>query len=240
MSAAESYRLITKFEKLFEGKRYRHRSPLKGNEFAVELYEDLYTLRRSPKLVDRIESGQCAIHILGKLTGITARRADGTFGERNPSTKAIFQPGYGVARSHLATVEIGIEVKMLAKAMSKQVWNRISDLKHSLQEFKRGGNHPITVAIVGVNHAKQYTGYEGDRAYPTDGSADYRHPIQEAAKAKADIINEIQGLYDELLILEFDVSNVEPYPFKWVDEDKAFREYGAALARISRRYQERF
>lgn len=240
MSAAESYRLLTKFEELFEGTQYRHRSPFKGNEFAVELYEDLYTLRRSPKLIERIESGERAINILGNLTGIMARRADGTFGERNPSTNAVFQPGYAVARSHLATVEIGIEVKMLAKAMGKQVWNRIGDLKHSAEEFKRGGNHPVTVAIVGVNHAKQYTSYEGVREYPTDGSVDYRHPIQEAPSTKTTIINELKNLYDELLILEFDVSNVEPYPFAWVNADRTFKEYGGVLARVSRKYQDRF
>ena len=43
--------------------------------------------------------------------------------------------------------------------------------------------NPIYVGIVGINHAAVYTSYEGHRAWPTDGMARYRHPVQEASEA---------------------------------------------------------
>jgi hypothetical protein len=44
---------------------------------------------------------------------VEARRGDGTFGEIIPGEIAIDDPGYVVARGPIATVEIGVEVKIL-------------------------------------------------------------------------------------------------------------------------------
>lgn len=84
----------------------------------------------------------------GGLTGINARRADGTFGERNPSVAVMDEPGYVVARSHLATIEVGVEVKILMKAMIKQIDRVIGDMKKQVEEFRHGGGNPISVGGV--------------------------------------------------------------------------------------------
>jgi len=46
--------------------------------------------------------------------------------------------------------------------------------------------------------------------------------------------------FDEFLFLRFLATNVEPYPFAWVDEHGTVTEYSAMLTRISREYDHRF
>ena len=132
MSVVPEYRLLNEFAETFRGKVYRHRNSNIGNLIAIELYEDLYALGKSRKLVERIDQKQCTINVEGKLTGVSLRRADGTFGERNPSIPAVEVADHAVARSHLATVEIGIEVKIISKAMIKQVDRVQGDLENRL------------------------------------------------------------------------------------------------------------
>ena len=67
--------------------------------------------------------------------------------------------------------------------MIKQIDRVIGDLLKQVAHFKRGAGNPIYVGIVGINHAAAYTSYEGHRAWPTDGMARYRHPVQEASQA---------------------------------------------------------
>jgi hypothetical protein len=55
--------------------------------------------------------------VQNKRKGIEARRGDGTFGELILGERAVVDPGYKVARGPVANVEIGVEVKILAKAM---------------------------------------------------------------------------------------------------------------------------
>ena len=82
----------------------------------------------------------------------------------------------------------GPKLKILAKAMIKQIDRVIGDLVRQTEEFKRkGGGDPICVGIVGVNFAPRYTSYEGDRTFPTDGKK-YKHPIQEAEDAIARLL----------------------------------------------------
>jgi hypothetical protein len=90
-----------------------------------------------------------------------------------------------------------------------------------------------------VNHAPYCVGYEGDRAFRTDGKKN-AHPIQEAAKAEARLRADAAPRFDEFLVLRYRATNDEPYPFAWVDFDQAFRDYGAILTRISREYERRF
>lgn len=80
--------------------------------------------------------------------------------------------GYQVARGPVATIEIGIEVKILAKAMIKQIDRVAGDLTKQVAQFKHrsGACEPICVGVVGINAADVTTGYEGDRSYRTDGS----------------------------------------------------------------------
>ena len=74
-----------------------------------------------------------------------------------------------VARGPVATIEIGAETKILAKAMIKQIDRVISDLINQVTQFKRGGGSPICVAFIGINFAEQYVSFEGRRRWPTDG-----------------------------------------------------------------------
>ena len=171
--------------------------------------------------------------------GVKARRGDGTFGELIPGEDALALPRFKVARGGIATVEIGVEVKILAKAMIKQIDRVMTDLANQVQHFKSKGGTPICVAVVGINSSPIYTSYEGDRAWPTDGKK-YVHPIQEAAQAESRLREEIADEFDEFLILRFRAANVGQYPFEWIDYREAFRDYGAILTRISREYEKRF
>lgn len=241
MSVSSSYKLLQAFSETFRGKVYQHRDSTIGNKIAVYLYEDLYDLGRSRKLVDRIDEKRNALNIIGDLTGIRSRRADGTFGERNPSTQAIDAPGFVVARSHLATIEIGIEVKIVCKAMLRQIGRVDSDLRDQVAYFRKGNENPVSVGIVGINHAGRYVSYEGDRPYPTMGHGKHKHPFQEAEAVKARLEHDTKPKFDEFLFLHFKATNEEAeYPFEWLDEAATLREYGAILARISRKYEEKF
>ncbi len=240
MSVAPDYRLLRAFESAFNGKKYLHRNSSIGNQIALELYEDLYEIGRSQKLSDRIDKKRCVINVNGDLTGIVSRRADGTFGQRNPSAKAINEPGFIVARSHLATTEIGVEVKILAKAMIKQIGRVDSDLREQVSNFKKGGKKAISLGLVGVNHADHYVSFEGDRPYPTDGTSRFRHPSQEAPAAEERLARDTKPKFDEFLFLRFKATNAEPFLFEWLNRRTVLLEYGAVLARISSSYDARF
>ena len=73
------------------------------------------------------------------------------------------EQGMLVARGPVATIEIGAETKILAKAMIKQIDRVISDLVNQAMQFKRGGGNPICVAFVGINFAEGYVSFEGTK-----------------------------------------------------------------------------
>ena len=233
------YRLLERFRNVFEGTQYRHRDSSIGDSIAIELYEDLHSLHKSPKLVSRIENHERVINVQNLRQGVKARRGDGTFGELIPGEDALALPGFKVARGPIATLEIGGEVKILAKAMIKQIDRVMTDLGNQVRHFKRKGGTPIGVAVVGINWSPGYTSYEGDRAWPTDGRK-YAHPIQEAAEAESRLGEQIANQFDEFLILRFRATNAGVFPFEWIDYRETFRDYGAILTRISREYERRF
>jgi hypothetical protein len=205
----------------------------------MELYEDLASVSKSPKLVARVEQRERVLNSQNIRRGIKARRGDGTFGEIIPRRPSVVDPGFAVARGPIATVEIGVEVKILAKAMIKQIDRVISDLRGQVPHFRRGGGNPICVGIVGINHAEHYVSYEGKRSFKTTGRDGFLHPIQEARQAEARLAEAV-GAFDEFLVLRFRATNERPYPFEWVDLEATTLDYGAALVRLSRRYEERF
>jgi len=170
------------FRSLFEGQPYFHRDSSLGDRVASYLFEDLYVLNKSSKLHDWIDAHTRVLNSQNLTVGIARRRGDGTFGERVPAGQAIVDTGFAVARGPVATIEIGAETKILAKAMIKQIDRVIGDFIRQTEEFRKKAGHPICVGIVGVNFAEQYTSYEGERSFPTDGRK-YKHPIQEAADA---------------------------------------------------------
>jgi len=237
MSPAD-YALLRAFKSLFADKQYLHRISNLGDWVACHLYEDLYALNKSSRLTERVRDGIAVVNLQNMTIGIRRRRGDGTFGELVPSELPIKEPGFHVARGPVATIEIGTEVKILAKAMIKQIDRVIGDLLRQSQQFKLKGGTPICIALVGVNHSDIYTSFERDRAFQTDGKK-YKHPRQEAAAATARIREQVT-LFDELLILPFAATNVDPYPFTWVNELETTKEYSAMLTRISRKYDRRF
>lgn len=161
-----SYRLLDTFRSTFEGKRYIHGDSSLGDFVAMQqLYEDLYSVGKSALLRKRIDEKERVLNAENRRRGINARRGDGTFGELIPMATPIHDPGFKVSHGPVATVEIGVEVKVLAKAMIKQIDRVIGDLVKQLGQFQRGAGNPICVGIVGINSATVTTGYEGTRAY---------------------------------------------------------------------------
>lgn len=234
-----NYAVLRIFRSLFEGQPYLHRDSSLGDRVASYLYEDLYSLGISANLRERIDSRSRVLNAQNLTVGVPRRRGDGTFGERVPVARAVADEGFAVARAPVATIEIGVETKILAKAMIKQIDRVIGDLTRQTEEFKKRGGQAICVGIVGVNFAQQYTSYEGDRAFPTDGRK-YKNPIQEAEDAISRLRQRAAPSFDEFLILRFEASNTQPHPFLWVDEDQTLLEYSALLTRLSREYDRRF
>lgn len=233
------YQLLEGFRKLFKGVVFRHRVSNQGDALAALFYEDLYDLARSPKYVEAIDNHTRAINSGNKITGRKARRGDGTFGELVPNVAAIVIPSFHVPRGPVANLEIGCEVKILATAIGKQQRERVGDLNDQARYFKKHGNEPICVGIVGLNHAPIYEAYEKARKTRTDGKS-YKHPIQEASAAISLLREEVGPQFDELLILPFSATNIRPYPFEWMDQARTEQEYGAGLLRVSRIYERRF
>jgi len=234
-------RLLAEFSRLFYGRVYRHRASNQGDFIAIQLYEDLIEINRSPRYVDAVlNQKDRVVNIQNRRIGVSARRGDATFGELIPGENATSEPGYLVRRGPIATVEIGVEVKILAKAMIKQIDRVINDLRNQVNQFQRGGGNPICVAVVGVNQAEICVSYEGDRPFPTTGKGGFPHPVQEAEEAERRLREQAQPAFDEFVILRYRATNAAPFPFEWVDYKTTRLDYAAALTRISRRYQQRF
>jgi hypothetical protein len=233
------YLLLNQFRSLFDGVIYRHRRSNLGDSVAWRLPEDLYLLRLSSRLEALIGSGSRVLNLRNTLRGIKSRRGDATFGEVVPHSQTVMASGFSVRRGEIATVEIGTEVKILAKAMIKQIDRVVGDLTRQVQQFQTGGGAPICVGIVGINYADRYTSFEHDRTYPTDGRK-YKHPIQEAVDAERHLRSRAAPVFDEFIILRFRARNEPPFVFDWLDERHTELDYGAALTRIVRKYEARF
>ncbi|MBF6561000.1 MAG: hypothetical protein IVW56_11970 [Candidatus Binataceae bacterium] len=232
------YRLLEAFRHLFDGQRYLHRRSNLGDLVAMELFEDIYTLARSKRFVDRVDSGLSVMNVENRRVGVKARRGDGSFGELVPNAEARSDRGFAVRRGPIATIELGVEVKILFKAMIKQIDRVINDLQKQVVHFTSKRGRALCVGIVGVNFADHCTSYEGRRAFRTDGKK-YQHPIHEAAEAESRLMSLAAPAFDEFLVLEFEAANERPYQFKWRDESAIKMNYGAILARLSQHYEER-
>jgi hypothetical protein len=237
--SAEKYALLRIFRDLFEGKPYLHRKSNLGDLVASQLYEDLVSINKSARLVERVQRHERVVNSRNIMTGKPGRRGDGTFGELVSAAIAITEKGMLVARGPVATIEIGAETKILAKAMIKQIDRVITDLINQVSEFKRRGGNPISIGFIGINFADQYVSFEGRKRWPTDGKK-YKHPIQEAAQAEQRLNDKARPAFDEFQILRFRATNAKPYPFDWVDLGKVELEYSALLTRVSREYDRRF
>jgi hypothetical protein len=233
------YALLRTFRSLFEGKPYRHRIANLGDLVASQLYEDLVALGKSAKLVERVQRHERVVNLRNLMTGKPGRRGDGTFGELVPAAIALTEKGMLVARGPVATIEVGAETKILAKAMIKQIDRVITDLINQSTQFRRSGGNPICVAFVGINFAEQYVSFEGRKKWPTDGKR-YKHPIQEAAQAEQRLKDKARPAFDEFQVLRFRATNAKPFPFEWVNLSETEMEYSSVLTRVSRDYDRRF
>ncbi len=230
------YVLFDAFQGIFEGQAYLHRDSTLGDFVAMHLYEDLHALGRSRKLVSRVDAGISVLNTQNRRHGIKARRGDGSFGEIVPNVDPIKDKGFVVCRGPIATIEIGVEVKIMMKAMIKQIDRVINDLKGQVAHFRLRSGNPICVGVVGVNRAPYCTTYEGTRSFRTNGKK-HKHTIDEADEAEARLMRFAAPTFDELLVLRFEALNEPPYPFSWANESAIL--LGAILARISQQYEGR-
>ena len=234
------FKLLEAFRKTFEGHPYLHRDSSLGDKIAQWFFEDLIDLGKSKKLQSRTRKEEVVLNVRNLQVGVKARRGDGTLGERVPRTVVIHDPGFNVGRGHVAIIEIGVEVKIVAKSMIKQLDRVKRDLLGQIAEFKKRGAKPICVGFVGVNWAERYRSFEKDREYTTLGNSKEPHPVQFAEKAEERLVQEVGSDFDELLPLRYRATNFEPYPFEWVDTERTAREYAAVLTRVSRQYDKSF
>jgi hypothetical protein len=230
------YRLLRQFEKTFAGEIYKHRNSTLGDRIACEFYEDMYNLARSERFNRLVTERSRVTNKKNRTVGIDARRGDGVFGEIVPNVEPKVEAGYAVARGPLATLEIGIETKILSKAMIKQIDRVIGDAQRQAEIFREHGR-PICIAIIGINYATKYVSFEGDRQFATTGEGDSPHPVQEAAAAERLVIQKLRPHFDHFLLLRFRVTNEPPYPFEWVNYQHVFQEYGAILTRACIEYE---
>lgn len=227
--------LLDAFEKLFTGQLYKHRISTHGDKVAGFLYDDLLQLARSPKLVQRINASDTVVNNANRVTGRPGRRPDGTFGELVPGAPTMACPPYLVRRGPIAQLQIGAEVKIMATKMIAQIDRVLGNLEDQARVLTTQSRDSIRVAIVGVNHAPGYTGWEGKRSFDADDP-----PAREAADAIHRVIARIAPLYDELLILPYSATNRPPYQFAWMNAARTLQEYNAILLRVSGEYQRRF
>jgi hypothetical protein len=229
------YQLLSAFEQIFKGQVYRHRVSTTGDTIAGYLYEDLVSLGQSPKLSHRVQSGDVAVNAGNQIKGKKGRRGDGTFGRVVPGNAISRELDLFVPRGLVAHLEIGTEVKIGATKLVAQVDRVINDLRNQARIFRTLNQNAITVAIVGVNYADSYLGWEKDRSFIAKVP-----PFREAGEFANRVERSVDSDYDELLILRFEATNMEPYDFQWLNKTESERLYGSALVRISAEYERRF
>lgn len=232
-------RLLDAFAALFDGKPYRHRVSNQSDSVSLELYEDLVALGYAPKLSASIAATRRGVGPGNKaVTLARTRRGDGTLGLLVNPSEAFAVTGYSVVRGAIATIECAVEMKILNKAMLKQIDRVMNDLEKQVGSWRSFAPQAITVAIVGINHAPFASSFEGERETRTDGRK-HKHPIDEAPEAESRIRSRIveRRIYDEVLILRYKATNIPPYPFSWVDHQATLRDYRALLIRLSGRLE---
>jgi hypothetical protein len=230
------YKLLETFRGLFDGKIFKHRASTQGDAVAIQFFEDLYDLSRSQKYVERVTRGISVVNAANTRQGVKARRGDGSFGEILPHEIPVAESGYSVKRGPIATIEIGIEVKIIQKAMIRQIDRVINDLKGQIQQFNTKQGNPISVGIIGINRAQHYVSYEGDKRWPTTGVGRHKHPYQEADETISRLNSLAAPYFNEFLVLEFIATNEPPFPFTWINPIKTQRDYGAILVRVSNQF----
>ncbi len=232
-----TFKLLAQFEKTFSDGPYLHRNSQLGNRIADFLFDDLYALDPSSQLHADMDSRRIALNPRGVSPGLKARRGDGSLGPVLPGYIPRPYEGHEVLIAPTAEVDMGAEVKILAKAMIKQIDRVISDLCGQSREFKTKSPDAIAVGIVGINVASRYVSFEGARQYPTGQYGP--HPFQEAAEAERRLLASAEPCYREFLVLPFRATNEPPFEFAWVRPSETRDRYAAVLSRLTREYGRR-
>jgi len=228
------FRLLQRFEDTFREGPYVHRNSQLGNRIADFLFDDLYELDRGSKFRSDVDSGRAALNPKGISPGLKARRGDGSFGPVVPGYTPRPHSEHVVRVAPTAEVDLGAEVKILAKAMLKQIDRVVSDLCGQSRQFKKKSPDALTVGVVGINLADHYVSFEGDRRYPTGLFGP--HPVVEGPEAERRLRNSAEPCYDEFLILPFRATNEPPFEFGWLRPTVVRDEYAATLTRLLRSY----
>ena len=228
------FRLLKQFEETFRFGPYLHRNSQLGNRIADFLFDDLYDLDPLSKFRKDVDAGRIALNPKGVSPGLHARRGDGSMGPLVPGYRPRMHPNHAVPVGPTAEVDIGVEVKILAKAMIKQIDRVVSDLCGQSRQFKTKSPDAMTVEIVGLNVADRYVSFEGTRAYPTGPYGP--HPYLEAPEAERRLLLSAEPCYAEFLVLPFRAVNEPPYEFGWVRPRQTRDQYAALLARLIRGY----
>jgi hypothetical protein len=229
------FRLLERFEETFRSGPYLHRNSQLGNRIADYLFDDLYELEPHSRLRRDVDEGRLALNPKGLSPGLKARRGDGSFGPIVPGYVGRPYPGHSIPVAPTAEVDIGAEVKILAKAMIKQIDRVTSDLCGQSAHFKRKSPDAMSVGIVGLNMAREYVSYEGAREYPTGTYGP--HPVQEAPEAERRLLLEAEPCYTEFLIVPFRANNRPPFAFEFVGAARIRDSYASALLRLLRSYE---
>lgn len=227
--------LLDAFEAVFKHRRYIHRNSTIGDSIASVVYDDLLALGRSGKLASGVAGGRFVVNTANKVTGKKSRRGDGTFGELVPGSVSRKADGYAVPTGPVATLAIGTEVKIIATAMLRQIDRVTTALDNQARKFRHHGGGVLTLALVGLNYADEYTGYEGKREYVAETP-----PKKEAPEVARRLDESIRPLYDEYLLIPFRATNRPPYEFSFVNREKTELEYQSALLRISNEFERRW
>lgn len=235
-----TYRALDAFEALFKGTFFNHRVHTNGDRVSINVFEDIDNAGLSPKFVSRASSQSVVANVTNTNAGVIARRPDGTLGHRVQHIAPTFLPTFSIARGQTVSTEIGIEVKIMSKAMVRQRGRVSSDLAHGARDIKASNPLAITVALVGVNHAQFYVSREGDQIWRTTGSGRYLHPFQEADSIEPYLRAKLGSAYDEIIFLHFVATNEDPFPFSWRSVQQTNLAYGAMIGRIAQAYEQRF
>ena len=231
----DNFGLLRAFEKVFNGRQYKHRVSTTGDLIASCLYEDLLSLGDSKKFLERVKSQMCVVNTSNLIKGKKGRRGDGTFGRIVPGIQARSVEGYSVSRGPVANLEIGCEVKILATKMIAQIDRVTTDLRNQADVFRKLNPNCIAIGIVGVNHALEYVGREGKRSYVAK-----KPPAKESAEIIRRLDRDVRAKYDEFLVLPYSATNKSPFPFSWKRERETADEYASLLVRVCDSYERRF
>ena len=228
------FKLLAKFEETFRQGPYLHRNSQLGNRIADFLFDDLYALDSNSRFRRDVDTGRAALNPKGTSPGLRARRGDGSFGPVVPGYQVQPYRNHVISVAPTAEVDIGAEVKILAKAMIKQIDRVISDLCGQSRAFRTKSPDATTVGIVGINVADHYVSFEGGRTYPTGAYGP--HPVQEAHEAERRLLASAEPCYSEFLVLPFKATNEAPFAFEWVREREVRDAYASILTRLLRSY----